>query len=97
MVLDAMPCLCLNLFEKRVIFVLYVKRKFFVVRMSVSIMYLGYYMFTAPEGSLRVVIYFLIIVMVRRIRINIVVLVIIFGVVWHWVPITMVHHIFRLG
>ena len=92
-----MPCLRLNLFEKRVILVFYVKRKCFVVMMSGSIMYLGYYMFIAPEGSLRVVIYFLIIVMVRRIRINIVVLVIIFGVVWHWVPITMVHHVLGLG
>ena len=65
--------------------------------MNVSILYLGYHMFTAPEWSLGVVIYFLIIVVVRRISINIVVLVILFEVLWCWVLITMVHHILLLG
>ena len=65
--------------------------------MSVSIMNLGYYMFIAPEGGLCMVIYFLVIVMVRGISINIVVLVILFEVVWSWVSITMVHHVLLLG
>ena len=65
--------------------------------MNVGIMYLGYYMFITPEGSLCVVINFLIIVLIRGIRINVMVLVILLGVVWYWVPITMVHHILFLG
>ena len=65
--------------------------------MSVSIVNLGYYMLIAPERGLCMVNYFLIIVMVRGISINIVVLVILFEVVWAWVTITMVHHVFLLG
>ena len=65
--------------------------------MSVSIVNLGYHMLIAPERSLCMVNYFLVIVVVRGISINIVVLIILLEVVWAWVPITMVHHVLLLG